>query len=751
MQVLDNHLFSALISGDVAAVSDLLKQGANPNAKALGLTFLHYAVEKKDWEIIRLLLMYGADPNGSDHYETFPLHDAVIKGDLRMVLLLLLAGANPNVKDSHGITPLHYAVWKGNRKVVRTLLNYGADPKIASKPNHLTPLHYAVAYKHAKIAQDLLKYGANPNERDKYGMTPLHYAAKTRNVATVQALLKRGADPNVQDKYQMTPLHYALLQKDRTEKEEQKSACFKVVRLLLKYGADANKCNGFALPPLYYAIEGNYVDVVKVLLEHGADSSVYTAIGCSPLHHAVMKKDEEIVRYLLEYGANPNVKDKNKITPLFYAVSEQQEKITFLLLKHGANPNCLGYPNDFIKYRYQLVKSMKFYDKEDDDNYRQLFILKLDLDSEEDDSYKRYKQLLSPFLRLTYKRDEKQEALLSKKRHYYKRIVNSRLERSKIEEQVLNKQLDGVVLSSKEKEYVEEVLDCFSMLGRLLKTLQDEQHFLKEEEIPMVGTFTLIKEMVERLKRRVIANLKPFGFDSWKAFVEAEPWFNMLLDKLDWSEKLSPKRTRKSKTKKKNRTKQSLEEKKRLLKMVIQEFVESSEDREKNTIKRISPLSLAIEKAILCWKEKNEQHVDWLMLVGLLLKHGAKLSEHDKKEYLHKAVVFGYTTLVALLLKYGADANDKVGYQQTFLHVAVYRGHVEVAQLLLQHQADPNQKNKDGWTPLHVAAHLHFVKLVELLLSFGADPKVKNNEGKKPIDLTSSLEVKKLLQEAMEK
>ena len=70
----DTRLTDAARSGDHAAVSALLEQGADANATDVdGTTALHWATYRDDAEMVGLLVAAGADPNGANRNAATPL------------------------------------------------------------------------------------------------------------------------------------------------------------------------------------------------------------------------------------------------------------------------------------------------------------------------------------------------------------------------------------------------------------------------------------------------------------------------------------------------------------------------------------------------------------------------------------------------------------------------------------------------------------------------------------------------------
>ncbi|NWH77433.1 BARD1 protein, partial [Piaya cayana] len=88
-------LHIASIKGDLAAVEELLKNGADPNVKDhAGWTPLHEACNHGHKEVVELLLQYKALVNTTGYQNDSPLHDAARNGHVSVVELLLQHGAS---------------------------------------------------------------------------------------------------------------------------------------------------------------------------------------------------------------------------------------------------------------------------------------------------------------------------------------------------------------------------------------------------------------------------------------------------------------------------------------------------------------------------------------------------------------------------------------------------------------------------------------------------------------------------------
>ncbi len=94
---------------------------------------------------------------------------------------------------------------------------------------------------------------------------------------------------------------------------------------------------------------------------------------------------------------------------------------------------------------------------------------------------------------------------------------------------------------------------------------------------------------------------------------------------------------------------------------------------------------------------------------------------------LMKVTNSGYSEVVSLLLRYGAevDAVDHLG--QTALYRAVMKGKEDVVRMVLEAGADVNKADLEENTALHYAVRNKLTNVVGLFLGFGADVSIKNS------------------------
>ncbi|KAF5672331.1 ankyrin protein 3 [Fusarium heterosporum] len=378
-------------------------------------TALISAVRGKNHKLIEQLLDRGVSPNtGPEH---LALKEAVLNTDAEAVRLLLLFGADPNSFDRDGVTPLFAAVERSFIAGAVPLLKYGADPGLALGPDNETALAAAciankVNFAHLlliyggdanqltatgetllssainkktpkKFIDLILDYGADPDGKSREGKTALFEAIQNSRVDIVTSLLDHGANPNLPGpKHMLWPASYqsACLQVLLAHGADPKKAPgimelavsvnnIESVKVLLNAKVDPNLKKDGVYTPLCTSIRDNRPDIFKLLLENKADPNVpaseYPAFKCithnrlqylpalveaganlsSPkgiVETAVSVNNLEALTWLLERGMSPNDKNPKGHSPLTTAIRENRVEMVDFLLSHGADPNVRG-------------------------------------------------------------------------------------------------------------------------------------------------------------------------------------------------------------------------------------------------------------------------------------------------------------------------------------------------------------------------------------------------------------------------
>ncbi|MBL4588368.1 hypothetical protein JKY79_03420 [Candidatus Babeliales bacterium] len=228
---------------------------------------------------IKVLLIYGADPNIQDQYGKTALHYVIEHAtdlfDDLTIATLLKNGANPNILDRNNVHPFLLYMYKkyiftpkGFEKLIELFKEKGLDNKILTHSNILTEKidlkklttcinkikeHSLIDYENIMLEQEdksphqilsqnnffsiielLTSLQLVPNEKDSNGATLLHYIArsdfkklKTSPDIAIEALLNYGFNPNIRDNNDKTAIQYANETKDLV-----------AVSALLKHGAN---------------------------------------------------------------------------------------------------------------------------------------------------------------------------------------------------------------------------------------------------------------------------------------------------------------------------------------------------------------------------------------------------------------------------------------------------------------------------------------------------------------------------------
>jgi ankyrin repeat protein len=191
---LNAGLFRSIRAGDISGVENLLRQGADVNARQEhGATPLMYAALYSPAPCMQLLLEKGADPNAKNKFGATALMWGA--DDAVKVRMLIANGADVNARAASGRTALMAAAaTRGAGDAVSALIEAGADVKARDSMNR-GAVSSAAESGDVSILRQLLAKGADPNEPAQFGSALMSFSL-LGNPEAVNLLAARGANIN---------------------------------------------------------------------------------------------------------------------------------------------------------------------------------------------------------------------------------------------------------------------------------------------------------------------------------------------------------------------------------------------------------------------------------------------------------------------------------------------------------------------------------------------------------------------------
>lgn len=263
-------------------------------------TILHLAVfysnKEQMADIIKLILLSGADPNIKDENGRIPLQMGVNQGiseekritkDIARILIENGSDVNFNNEEMHYPSLLRSYILQKDLEMARLVIDHGAD---LTGRNGAYALYSAAFDDSDKFVRLLLEKGVDPNlpQGSDY---PLCIAARySKNALNVKALIEYGADIHIVDN-----VLWDAMSGDNSE----------ALRYLVEQGANLNPNFN---RPAEKAVEMDRLEDLKFLIEHGAEVNPKT-YG-SLLENACSL---EVVKYLVEKGADLNNKSVSSL------------------------------------------------------------------------------------------------------------------------------------------------------------------------------------------------------------------------------------------------------------------------------------------------------------------------------------------------------------------------------------------------------------------------------------------------------
>lgn len=328
-------LYAAIRAGELSAVKLMVELGADIN-HANTRSALHIAAFRRTADVAELLIDRGAKLENCDRRGLTPLQLAVMNGFEEIVKLLLLRGANPNAMYSLDLDSLHfdYPSRGQGRPALKTPLMLACgleetqeDPNLATRIVHL-----------------LINSGADVSIRDREigGLMAIHHAALARKPDILEAVIHAGGDPESEDLAGHTAIYYLILSDTwryhvlRFDKKLLPGNGATCLDIMLRRCGDgiANKISKWEPPDKTSDVLSSYV------VDWGAKNCTYH----TPLSLTVRLGNWELFQVL--YGIGARFETNSDLRREFKkAIKSLQIDAIDIMLEHGAvlNNDIVGW------------------------------------------------------------------------------------------------------------------------------------------------------------------------------------------------------------------------------------------------------------------------------------------------------------------------------------------------------------------------------------------------------------------------
>ncbi len=286
-------------------------------------TALHEAARAGDLAAVTELLAAGADPNAREEGDnTYPMHWAAADGHLEIVTALADSGGDViGAGDDHQLEVIGWATcWDtAHADVAEFLVRRGAAHNIFS----------AIAL---NLPDEVARHDLDTRmSRNEERQLPLQFAIRKQRPAMVALLIELGADPLATDGAGHTAAAYAHdPHTDRAAMEAIRPRN-QIASLALHEWETLPDEDG----ALHLMARRGDATAVRWLLHRGADPNAFWShwrAQVTALHLAALFGHVEVIRTLLDHGADPAIHDsEHDSDPAGWAIHVNQPQAAALL------------------------------------------------------------------------------------------------------------------------------------------------------------------------------------------------------------------------------------------------------------------------------------------------------------------------------------------------------------------------------------------------------------------------------------
>jgi ankyrin repeat protein len=302
------RLVAAATAGRVEEVRRLIAQGTDVNRADRSLKLpLVSAAGNGHTNVVVELLKAGADTEARQYLVT-PLWAAADRGHLEVVKALLAAGALLDSATLSRETALHRALANGHIEVARCLVRAGAALGFDTKDTRI--LELAQKLGDAELNKLIAARGTRST---MVAFVQLMDSARRGDLAGVDAALRQGGPVGLMEDRERNALAEAAA-----------AGQIVVVRRLLAVELPAALRAQVLARALVISLEKGQIDAARALVQAGVDVNMPDGvIPRTPLSVAVESGRLDIVRLMLNSGADPN-RDVHGISALDCAIGKPE-------------------------------------------------------------------------------------------------------------------------------------------------------------------------------------------------------------------------------------------------------------------------------------------------------------------------------------------------------------------------------------------------------------------------------------------
>jgi ankyrin repeat protein len=319
----------AVSKGNIPALELLMSRGVRHNYYFGNRPMIIYAYETGQINAMKFIADKGADIDSENQAKETLLHIAVMKNDMATVKYLTEKKASLERKGPQGRTALFMAAEKGYWKIAEFLIQSGAGADTSDHSGKNIMHILASGKNNGNNITAFSAYGININKADSSGLTPLMTAVKNKRWENVTSLADAGADTGFTDNSGKTLLIMAI--------EIQNAP---LASYLIGKGADLKKRDTSGKTALHRAasLKGKPWDsIIALIIQKGGDVNGADNTGGSPAGAAIDSGNFEGFKVLLDNGLNINLKEKNTDPLVLYAYKKNSKAAFTELIKRGAD------------------------------------------------------------------------------------------------------------------------------------------------------------------------------------------------------------------------------------------------------------------------------------------------------------------------------------------------------------------------------------------------------------------------------